>query len=220
MNNLMFRVQKELTISGYECGRIDGFYGPRTEAAFSRWYYANKCGCILRPFFIPPPKPEWLRRAEAFLGVEEISGAGSNPIIAGFFKRTVQKALSDDIAWCAAFVCAALEACGIESPKSLLARSFTKWGVTLDNPQVGCIAVFYRGSRSGWKGHVGIVVGQTLDGKLAILGGNQGDMVTIRAYSTKRLLCYKWPESDIVPLGSALRDLPLVPITSILKSES
>jgi surface antigen len=59
----------------------------------------------------------------------------------------------------------------------------------LAEPAYGCIVTFTR--KGG--GHVGFVVGATADGKLLVLGGNQGNTVSIAAFDHARVTGYFWP---------------------------
>lgn len=94
-------------------------------------------------------------------------------------------------AWCAAAVNSALKASGKEGTGSLAARSFLDWGNPVDQPQIGDVAVFSRGDPSGWQGHVGFYMGETDDGMINVLGGNQGDAISVAPYSRDRLLGYR-----------------------------
>lgn len=94
-------------------------------------------------------------------------------------------------AWCAAFVNATLEQSGQTGTNSLAARSFLDWGQAVDQPQPGDIAVFSRGDPNGWQGHVGFFQGYNPDGTINVLGGNQGDAVSIAAYSPDQLLGFR-----------------------------
>jgi uncharacterized protein (TIGR02594 family) len=94
------------------------------------------------------------------------------------------------IEWCAAFVNAVLEANGITGTRSLSARTFLKWGESIDQPQLGDIMVFGRGNNL-WQGHVAFYLGTIEKNNKTyykILGGNQGDMVKISYYPAKHLL--------------------------------
>lgn len=51
---------------------------------------------------------------------------------------------------------------------------------------VGAIVVFWRGSPSSWKGHIGFIVGGNRS-NWYVLGGNQGDSVTITPISKGRV---------------------------------
>jgi uncharacterized protein (TIGR02594 family) len=94
-------------------------------------------------------------------------------------------------AWCADFVNASLSKAGIQGTGSGMARSFLDWGQPVDQPQQGDIAVFRRGDPSGPYGHVGFFDGYNEDGSIRILGGNQGDAVSIANYSADDLLGFR-----------------------------
>ena len=94
-------------------------------------------------------------------------------------------------AWCAAFVNATLKQAGMEGTGSNMARSFLDWGQEVSEPQRGDLAVFTRGDPNGPFGHVGFFDGYNEDGTLRILGGNQGDSVSIASYSPDDLLGFR-----------------------------
>ena len=60
------------------------------------------------------------------------------------------------------------------------------------------------------KGHVGFVVGRDQHGNLMVIGGNQGDAVTVKPFSTDRVLSYHWPANDIPYSGGGFESLPQV----------
>lgn len=131
--------------------------------------------------------------AEGYIGIKEIRGKNHNKVIQSFFERAVGVLYSDETAWCAAFVNSCLIEAGMKGTGKLNARSFLNWGVNSKNPQVGDIIVFWRGSKSSWKGHVGFYVGES--GKyVKVLGGNQSDKVCIKNYPKKRILGYRKAE--------------------------
>ncbi len=94
-------------------------------------------------------------------------------------------------AWCAAFVNATLQKAGQKGTGSNMARSFMDWGQPVDQPQRGDIAVFTRGDANGPYGHVGFFEGYNPDGTIRVLGGNQGDAVSVANYSPDRLLGFR-----------------------------
>lgn len=94
-------------------------------------------------------------------------------------------------AWCAAFVNATLQKAGQKGTGSNMARSFMDWGQAVDKPQRGDIAVFSRGDANGPYGHVGFFEGYNPDGTIRVLGGNQGDAVSVASYSPDRLLGFR-----------------------------
>jgi uncharacterized protein (TIGR02594 family) len=104
---------------------------------------------------------------------------------------------NDEVAWCAAFCGACLERAGLASTRSLMARSYLKWGDALSEPRAGAIAVFSRGTNPA-EGHVGFWLGETEDA-VVLLGGNQGNAVSVARYAKSRLLALRWPASATVP---------------------
>ncbi|MEN5279018.1 TIGR02594 family protein [Brucella sp. TWI432] len=94
-------------------------------------------------------------------------------------------------AWCAAFVNASLSQAGQQGTGSNMARSFLKWGEGVQEPQRGDLAVFTRGDPNGPFGHVGFFDSMTLDGKIRVLGGNQGNAVSYANYDPSQLLGYR-----------------------------
>lgn len=94
-------------------------------------------------------------------------------------------------AWCAAFVNASLGAAGQQGTGALNARSFLDWGQAVDQPQRGDVAVFSRGDPNGWQGHVGFFEGYGPDGRVRVLGGNQGDSVSVASFDPSSLLGFR-----------------------------
>ena len=94
-------------------------------------------------------------------------------------------------AWCAAFVNASLNQAGLPGSGSMMARSFLNYGTPVDQPQVGDIAVFSRGRAP--QGHVGFYQGVGPDGRIQVLGGNQGDAVSVKSFDAGSLLGYRRP---------------------------
>lgn len=94
-------------------------------------------------------------------------------------------------AWCAAFVNATLEQTGMKGTGSNMARSFMDWGQGVDSPMKGDLAVFTRGDPSGPYGHVGFFEGYNPDGTIRVLGGNQGNKVSVANYSADDLLGFR-----------------------------
>lgn len=142
-----------------------------------------------------PGEPRWLKLARAELGVREAPGGADNPAVLAYYRDAGHPEINhDSVAWCAAFVGAILERSGVASSKLLDARSYLKWGKVVAKPYPGCIAVFSRGDPRGWQGHVGFYLEETSDG-ISLLGGNQGDKVSIAEQPRERLLGYRAPVS-------------------------
>lgn len=139
-------------------------------------------------------EPAWLTEARQYLGMKEIHGPHHNPRILDLWKAVKVPVGNDEVAWCGAFVGGVLAEVGIHPPAQPgAARSYLSLPVSLDKPAYGCIVVFWRGKRAGWSGHVGFVVGEDKRGNLMVLGGNQGDMVSIKPFDKGRVLGYRWP---------------------------
>jgi uncharacterized protein (TIGR02594 family) len=148
-------------------------------------------------------KPTWLAEAEKYIGTREIKGMRHEPLIVGWWKKIKRGGIkTDEVPWCAAFVGAMLEECGIVSSRFESARSYLTWGVRLARPMYGCIVVF---SRNGG-GHVGFLYGKDSIGRLLILGGNQADMVSVKPFLVDgRVLGYFWPK--LIP--QTLAEIPV-----------
>jgi uncharacterized protein (TIGR02594 family) len=145
--------------------------------------------------------PFWLAEARKYIGQREIAGRRHNPLILRWWTLIRAPFTDDETPWCAGFVGGILESVKIKSSRSAAARSYLNWGQKLDRAVVGAIVVFSRPG-SAWSGHVGFVVGVDARGNLMVLGGNQGNMVSIRPFDRRRVLGYRWPEGLKVPVGS------------------
>lgn len=218
------QIQRRLKELGLYKGRIDGIKGPLTKAAISE--FKARLGYRASPYVGPLTvaalfenrrdslyshnAPKWMRLASTFLNLAEWRGSKHNPKILEWWRKIRAPFTDDETPWCAGFVGGILEECGIKSSRSAAARSYLKWGVELDGPCVGSIVVFWRGKRSGWSGHVGFVVGRDMAGNLMVLGGNQGNKVSIRPFSQSRVLGYVWPKTQPLPQRVGISHLPMV----------
>lgn len=138
--------------------------------------------------------PFWLDIARKYEGLREIPGPRHNRTIQQWLDRLGLPWSDDETAWCGTYVGGVLLEAGLPVVKGPAgARNWLKLPVELDRPAVGCVVVFWRGSRSGWQGHVGFVVGRDRHGNLMVLGGNQKNMVRIDPFSLDRVLGYRWP---------------------------
>ena len=143
----------------------------------------------------------WITEAKKHLGTKEIPGAKHEPKILAWWKAIKRGGIkSDEVPWCAAFVGGCLEAVGIVSSRYESARSYMTWGKAIPAPLPGCVVVFYRDGG----GHVAFVVGVDKSGNLMCLGGNQGNAVTIAAFSRDRAIGYRWPAAVPLPRTTAL----------------
>lgn len=197
-------LQKALTAAGFSPGPADGAVGPMTTAALVAAAKAGKL-VVAREVRPAADEPAWLTLARAHIGQQEIAGPRNNPVIVGWWS-TIHSGwfTEDETPWCAAFAGAMLEQAGIRSSRSAASRSYETWGQPLAAPVPGCIVVFRRDGG----GHVGFVVGRDAAGNLMVLGGNQGDAVSIKPFLRDRVLAYRWPVDIAIP------DTPLPLMTS------
>lgn len=137
-----------------------------------------------------PKQIEAFEMAKSHLGLREIVGPKHNQQIIEFFRDVGHSWVKDDeTAWCAAFVGAMLERCGLPSTKKLNARGYLDWGeeVQLADAEPGDVVVFWRGKPTAATGHVAFLV-EVRSHDLLVLGGNQSNSVNIQGYPKERLL--------------------------------
>jgi uncharacterized protein (TIGR02594 family) len=149
--------------------------------------------------------PPWIARGRQLLGTREVPGPEQNPVINGMWAKLKMK-LTEDDPWCAGFVGYCLADAGIAGSGSAAARSYLKWGMELPAAVYGCVVVFSRPGNS-WSGHVGFVVGRDGHGRLLVLGGNQGDAVTVVPFDVDRVLGYRWPSGVTLPAFSGMPEV-------------
>jgi uncharacterized protein (TIGR02594 family) len=157
-------------------------------------------------------EPKWLSIARRFLGTREVKGPAHSPVIIGWLVKLGAWWRDDETPWCGVFAGAVLKEAGLAIPSAYYrAKAWEAWGSPLAAPVVGCIVTF---TREGG-GHVGFVVGQDQAGRLQVLGGNQGDAVTIATFDRGRVTSYRWPMG--VPVGAGL---PVLAAAAVSRSEA
>lgn len=218
-------VQQALFAQGFNPGPMDGIRGRMTIAAvkaFQRHHgltvdgvvgretsarlFGTSTGERVEQFAIPMTMP-WLQEAFNLLGTDEVPGQGSNQAILGWADNLEIDFDGDDIPWCGLFVAHCLGSQLPEEPLvgiPLRARAWEPFGRECVPPQPGALMVFWRQSQASGKGHVGFYWGEDQEngGNYHVLGGNQGDAVTIRRFPKRRFLTARWPITCPAPLGS------------------
>jgi uncharacterized protein (TIGR02594 family) len=213
MSDNVREIQAKLAALGYPVGEIDGVIGEKTKAAV-RMFQTVKgmdvdgipgtqtrkaLGLDASPAVVVAGDPPWLTIARGYLGMREIVGPKHEAKVVSLWKKAQVPGVNDDeTPWCAAYVSAVLEEAGIVSKRTGWARGYLKWGQKLGAAAVGAIVVFERGPNAG---HVGFVVGRDARGNLMVLGGNQGNAVTIASFPKSRVLGYRWPPG-VEPTGN------------------
>lgn len=128
-------------------------------------------------------------------GIKEIVGGQHNPKILKYFDDIGfdGNKLGDETSWCSAFINWLAFRLGLEMSGKLNARSWLNVGEVIEDgcQQVGDIAIFWRDSKNGWKGHVGVYCNDLNNGWISILGGNQNNQVKLSNYPKSRLLGYR-----------------------------
>jgi len=132
--------------------------------------------------------------ARAEIGVREAPGKADNPRVLEYLRATrlPEKAIRDSTNWCAAFVCWTLEQADLSNPGYAMARRFMSYGLPLEEPRFGCIAVFSRPPDEN-SGHAAFFTDQVGHDILALGGNQRGDAVCFASYPKERLLGYRWP---------------------------
>lgn len=143
----------------------------------------------------------WMLEGLNHCGVQEVKGGEHHPLILEWWKTIKRGGIKDDeTAWCAAFVGAMLERCGVVSTRFEGAKSYCSWGTPLDRPCYGAILVF----KMKVGHHVGFAYGMSRTGKILVLGGNQKDRVWVDGFDPGGIIACRWPEGVTNP-GIALQ---------------
>jgi uncharacterized protein (TIGR02594 family) len=156
---------------------------------------------------VKPDDPAWLKAAFSKLGLKEISGPRHERQIIAMYEACGHNVTNDETAWCAAFVGWCLREAGLPNTRSLMARSYVKYGRKLDHRRIvprGSIAVWPRGKPPS--GHVNFVLSDN-GTTLTCIGGNQSmkgtsGAVTISRAEKANLVAVVMPEAPPIPEAS------------------
>jgi uncharacterized protein (TIGR02594 family) len=200
-------IQRALKEAGFDPGEIDGVWGRRTIGAVRAFQRTNalEVDGVVGPETVAAlfggqaagdkSQPVvWYEEARRHLGMQEQRGPGSNRKLLDWADDLDIEYKSDDIPWCGLFVahCVGSTLPAEVLPRSpLMARGWKSCG-RQTSPRLGAIMVFWRGSKEGSLGHVGLYAGEDQQA-YHILGGNQSDSVSVARISKRRLLEARWP---------------------------
>lgn len=131
--------------------------------------------------------------------IAEMPGEDAHPFVRWSLSRVgFGLKASDETAWCSAFVNVVHEMCGLPRSKSAAARSWLKVGqpVELAEWKIGDVVIITRGDGQqpgpeviAAQGHVGFLADvDKVKRELAILGGNQGNRISVARFPVNRLL--------------------------------
>lgn len=127
------------------------------------------------------------------IGIKEIPGTEDNIRILKYAQEAGFNNINrETVAWCSIFLNWVALKTGMEMTNSAMARSWLRVGKKILNPIPGDIAIFWRENPNSNKGHVGIFMGYSKNRKnIYILGGNQSNAVSIKAYKVSQLLGFR-----------------------------
>lgn len=128
-------------------------------------------------------KREWASNIKEFTGKDK-----NNPKIVWYHSFTTLRATDDETPWCSAFMCAAAFSAAFASTRSAAAKSWLGYGVE-GNGSIGDIAIFKRAG-----GHHVCFVHKAFkegDKTVTVLGGNQGNAVSVANYKAENLIAFR-----------------------------
>ena len=138
------------------------------------------------------PEYPWMAIARKELGIHETPGPKATARIVEYDKSTDLAATSDEVAWCSSFANWVMQKAGYHGTRSAWARSWLDWGREPTDAEFweGVIVVLERGPNSG---HVAFLE-DWADGRVKLLGGNQGDAVSLAWFPMDRVIGYRIPK--------------------------
>lgn len=132
--------------------------------------------------------------AERFLGLREMPGPDHHPFIVWAHSLCDIPDSTDEVPWCSSWLNAIAWILDLPRPNSARARSWLRVGGELPLPAVkrGDVVILKRGTDDGPEvidapGHVGLF-SRAESGCVHLLGGNQGDAVTISPFPVNRVI--------------------------------
>lgn len=138
--------------------------------------------------------PRTIQEALALHGTLESPGASNNPKIMAWAKEVGKDVAAaygaDSVPWCGLLAAVVVQRAGkpvIAGP--LWAKNWAKFGDKAAVPALGDVLVF---QRAGGGGHVGFYVAED-DSAFHVLGGNQGDRVSISRIAKSRCIAARRP---------------------------
>ncbi len=136
--------------------------------------------------------------AERFLGIAEVPGHMSNPLVLAMLQLDAKWPADDEVAWCSAYCNFIAWLLNLPRSKSLAARSWLAVGTVIplakaepgfdvvilsrgDPPQPGPLVI-------DAPGHVGFFAGFDRVSGVKLLAGNQHDAVSIATFRAEQVL--------------------------------
>jgi uncharacterized protein (TIGR02594 family) len=142
------------------------------------------------------PEPRWLTIARRYLGTKEIPGRKHSSVISAWLAKLGAWWRDDETPWCGTFVAHCMREAGLPTPEHWYrAKAWSDYGANLRTTHVapGALLIF---ARTGG-GHVGFYVGED-HAHYYVLGGNQGNEVSIAKIAKVRCIAIRWPRGEPV----------------------
>lgn len=174
-------LQVALKRAGLYAGKVDGIAGLLTFAGLLE--FGRGEGRL----------PPWLVQAGLDLGVSEIAGARHNPRIVLAHRRAGLDPAdqTDETAWCGSIMGLWVGEVGNAPPKGFAsAKAWESWGTKRSVPVMGSVLTYKRTGGSGR--HVCLCAG-VVDGNVWVIGGNQGNRVSLVCRGTEKPAAVRWP---------------------------
>jgi uncharacterized protein (TIGR02594 family) len=137
------------------------------------------------------PGPRMLVAALERFGVHEIAGGKNDPTIMAWAKEAgvAHAYTADEVPWCGLFMAVCAKRAGWPIPTSpLWALNWSTWGEPGGQPELGDVLTFVRPGG----GHVALYVGEDAQ-HYHVLGGNQGNAVSVMTIAKTRLHACRQP---------------------------
>jgi uncharacterized protein (TIGR02594 family) len=225
-------IQAALSDKGFDPGEIDGIWGRRTIGAVKAFQQASGLTAdgVVGPLTLgklfagaavaggaeaASGPMVWFEEARRLLGLREGAGAADNPTILDWADDLDINYAHDDIPWCGLFVAHCVGATLPDEPlpnNPLGARNWAKFGKE-SGPAKGAILVFWRKSPQSGLGHVGFYHGEDAQ-NYHVLGGNQGDSVSVTKLAKNRLVAIRRPSTAGPLAGGAVEEVLVATVST------
>ncbi|SNX67373.1 uncharacterized protein (TIGR02594 family) [Cereibacter ovatus] len=187
MSEAVKMIQMGLQALGYSPGLIDGLDGPKTRAAAAAYAKGGAKGATANDGDLP-----WMREIRSVFGLHEVRDKAR---LTAWLKAGKFLGDPSDLPWCGEAVESAFARGlpgeplpGALGENPFWARNWLQFGKAVA-PTYGAVLVFSRDKG----GHVGFAVGEDV-ASFYVLGGNQGDSVSIvRIHKSRLLDKARWP---------------------------
>ena len=176
---------------------IDGVAGPLTWSALDRALTRNGA-----PVGTSRPSPPWVDELLRRKGLHE---SRDHSALYAWLRSAGSAVDPARTPWCGDAVETAILRALPDEPvpaNPMASINWLKFGREMKAPALGAVLVFWRGTKSGWQGHVGFYVGEDAT-HYHVLGGNQSNAITITKLTKNRLRDggIRWPAGFPLPTG-------------------